>query len=762
MRHWLTRPDAPVDKRFLKRFTPDQWTVDFPRGAMASLVTRDAAHAVDVEARFLREGDLIGLIWDSEDRHSHPAQARETSRDYRGCVLSFQWQSEGLAGLDAVNGPTLTIEGRDENGAAKSWYVRLWNYASGSPGDARITLDFDRLDGGFLLPAEADRLFAGDIDRMFISLVTPDCVPGSSAFRAAPASGRVTLSDVRCDGPGSVITAGDAIAPENGFGICTAYDDMYNLAPSRAVEALVRSGLRGTINHYVGMSHYPTLAADGRVDATATLCAPALAWHRELARCAKLHGFSLIWSLSFELLDMFCPEAWKQRDWTAAPALTGYDPPSTLVSPANGEAIDYLGRVAAELVGLSDEAGLEPNFQVGEPWWWVAADGRICLYDAAAVAAFGGTPIEIGDVGGALDEPQKALLDQAGALLGEATASIVAAVPQASSHLLVYLPGLLDPERPEVKRANLPISWAKPAFDVLQIEEYEWVTSGRSALRSGARAEVEARLGYSRDEQHYLSGFVASAEAKDEWSAVIEAAGEARGLGVAETLLWAWPQVARDGLTLFGKEKDVQPFEDVIFPIAIGQEASIAPGFSTNVVTSASGHEYRNANWNQARLRFDAGPGVRSEAELGELIAFFRARRGPAVGFRFRDPLDHSSNGMTAAPGPTDQVLGEGDGLSTRFPLAKDYGGGEQRRVTRPVTGSVRVAVAGIERSTGWSLEPLGVVRFDTAPPDGAEVTAGFLFDVSVRFDDDRLEINRATFAAGDAPSVPLIEIREG
>ncbi len=153
--------------------------------------------------------------------------------------------------------------------------------------------------------------------------------------------------------------------------------------------------------------------------------------------------------------------------------------------------------------------------------------------------------------------------------------------------------------------------------------------------------------------------------------------------------------MAEGRVTLFGEEEDLTPFEDVDFPIAIGAEASASPGFSTNVVTSASGHEYRNANWSQARLRFDAGPGVRSETELGELIAFFRARRGPAVGFRFRDPFDFSSNGMTGAPGAADQPIGEGDGVRTGFELVKLYGAGEKRRITRPAAAAFAL------RSTG-------------------------------------------------------------
>ena len=131
MNHLVHAADAPIVSTHVKRFDPLHWTVDFPRGAMASIVTTPDGHGLSVEASFLRKGDLVGLIFESEDRHAHPAHARETSRDYSDCVLQFRWQSSGLAALDAINGPTLTIEGRDAAGDPRFWYVRLWNYASG-------------------------------------------------------------------------------------------------------------------------------------------------------------------------------------------------------------------------------------------------------------------------------------------------------------------------------------------------------------------------------------------------------------------------------------------------------------------------------------------------------------------------------------------------------------------------------------------------------------------------------------------------------
>jgi uncharacterized protein (TIGR02217 family) len=764
MNHWFTSADAPIVTSNVKRFDPLHWTVDFPRGTIASAVTAGSGHEIKVQAEVLRKGDLVGLIFESEDRHSHPAHARETSRDYSKTRLSFRWQSTGCMPIDQINGPTLTIEGRDPDGNERSWFVRLWNYATGTDEDAQVALDFDSLDGGFLLPDEADRVDPSDIDRMFISIVPPDYVPESEEVRAAPAPVSVTISEISCTGANSVLAIKDAIVPEHRLRIATAYDDMYNLPPERVIDIVERLGFRGVINHYVGMSHFFGLDGAGLADSARTLNSAALAWHRDLARAAAERGYQLIWSISYEILDMFCPVAWKQRAFDGTIALTGWDPPSALISPANADAIGFLSRVAVDLAAISVEFGIEPQVQIGEPWWWVTAGSAICLYDDAAKAAFGGDPVEIGNVRSALSPDQLALLDTAGAVLSGSTSEIAnavkSAVPAARLLLLAYLPSVLDPTAPEVKRANLPSGWAKPAFDVLQLEDYDWVTQGRSTRRQAAYSEVTQRLGYGPAEQHYLSGFVASAGDRRQWGEIVTAAEEAQSGGVAEVFLWALPQVLRDGLTLFG-DSPVIAFDDVGFPIEIGEEASVAPGFSTNIVTSASGNEFRNANWQQARLRFDAGPGVRSDEDIGILLAFFRARRGPAVGFRFRDPYDFSSNGMTAGPTALDQEIGTGDGIQGRFELKKNYDGGEERRITRPVAGSVRIAVDGVELASGWTLEELGEIVFDSPPAEGAVVSAGFAFDVPVRFAEDRIEVNRATFLAGEAPSVPLVEIRE-
>jgi uncharacterized protein (TIGR02217 family) len=222
--------------------------------------------------------------------------------------------------------------------------------------------------------------------------------------------------------------------------------------------------------------------------------------------------------------------------------------------------------------------------------------------------------------------------------------------------------------------------------------------------------------------------------------------------------------VSRDGFTRLPSTGDdaMQAFDDVPYPLALGRDAGVSAEFSTSIAITASGHERRASHWSDARLHFDVGPGVRSEAELGTLIAFFRARRGAAQGFRLRDPFDFSSNAMTGTPEAGDQLLGIGDGQAARFRLCKRYGldDAQVRPITRPRAESVTVSVGGIP-TAAWTLEEGGWIVLAAAPPAGAEVRAGFTFDVPVRFATDRLDINAAAFAAGEAPSVPLVEVRE-
>ena len=202
------------------------------------------------------------------------------------------------------------------------------------------------------------------------------------------------------------------------------------------------------------------------------------------------------------------------------------------------------------------------------------------------------------------------------------------------------------------------------------------------------------------------------------------------------------------------------PFHDIRFPASISLRSGGGPERRTRIVTLASGHEERNTPWALSRRRYDAGYGVRSLDDIHAVIAFFEARRGRLHGFRWKDWIDHKSCAPSVTPAPTDQPVGTGDGTATTFPLTKTYVSGpaaETRPITHPVAGTVTAAIDGTPAPV--TVET-GTLTFATPPPQGATITAGYEFDVPVRFDTDRLDIDLSGFEAGAIPSIPLIEIR--
>jgi uncharacterized protein (TIGR02217 family) len=209
-------------------------------------------------------------------------------------------------------------------------------------------------------------------------------------------------------------------------------------------------------------------------------------------------------------------------------------------------------------------------------------------------------------------------------------------------------------------------------------------------------------------------------------------------------------------------------FHDVRFPTAISRNAQGGPERRTDVVVLGSGYEERNSRWADSRRSYNAGYGVRSLNDLHHIIAFFEERRGRLHAFRWRDPMDWKSCVPNVSPSPLDQLIGSGDGATAAFQLRKTYGSAFApwaRDIKKPVADTVRVAVAGVERTAGADFAvdvSTGVVTFLSGhvPSEGQSVTAGFEFDVPARFDTDKLEINLSGFTSGAIPNIPIVEVR--
>jgi len=200
----------------------------------------------------------------------------------------------------------------------------------------------------------------------------------------------------------------------------------------------------------------------------------------------------------------------------------------------------------------------------------------------------------------------------------------------------------------------------------------------------------------------------------------------------------------------------IPSFAEVLLPTAISYGSRGGAEYSTLVTITSAGHEQRLVTWEQSRARYNLSYGVRTPAQLTELISFFRAMRGKATGFRFKDHADCTA---------TLEVFGTGDGSEDTFQLQKTYspGGGASyvRPIKKPVGNTVRVYADGVEQVGNWTVnETTGLVTFTSPPADAAELTWSGEFHVPVRFYIDHLPTSFEQFEIGQADEIEVVELR--
>ncbi|MEM6887153.1 MAG: DUF2460 domain-containing protein [Pseudomonadota bacterium] len=207
-------------------------------------------------------------------------------------------------------------------------------------------------------------------------------------------------------------------------------------------------------------------------------------------------------------------------------------------------------------------------------------------------------------------------------------------------------------------------------------------------------------------------------------------------------------------------------FHEVRFPVALSFGSVGGPVRRTDIVTISNGFEERNSPWAHSRRRYDAGVGIRSLDDVETMIAFFEARFGQLYAFRWKDWSDYRSAKPSADITATDQPVGMGDGAQVVFQTVKTYRSGDQsyvRPITKPVAGTLVCALDGtvLEEGTDFNVDTTtGEITFPVAPAPGLEVSAGYEFDVPVRFDTDSIQTSVASFQAGEVPAIPIVEVR--
>lgn len=205
-------------------------------------------------------------------------------------------------------------------------------------------------------------------------------------------------------------------------------------------------------------------------------------------------------------------------------------------------------------------------------------------------------------------------------------------------------------------------------------------------------------------------------------------------------------------------------FHDVRLPEEVEKGAQGGPQFSTTIATLANGYEQRNRNWASARATYDVSYGIDGPDLYGEVLAFFYTRGGMFHSFRFKDWSDYTIGDDDT---DTPESIGTGDGVTATFQISKTYISGIYtyvRDITKPVSGTVRVFVNGVEKTitTHFTVNLLtGVITFTLGnePPNGETVAVICEFDVPVRFDTDLVSVSMEAVEAGAVPGISLKEV---
>ncbi len=206
-------------------------------------------------------------------------------------------------------------------------------------------------------------------------------------------------------------------------------------------------------------------------------------------------------------------------------------------------------------------------------------------------------------------------------------------------------------------------------------------------------------------------------------------------------------------------------FHEIRFPEDISFGAEGGPERRSEIVQLANGREHINSPWDNSIRKYNVSTGVKSIDQLSQIIDFFEFCNGSEIGFRWKDWTDFKSSIPIETPSSLDQLIGVGDGIKSKFQLTKQYGFGEYaylRKITKPKERSILIAVDEnlVQEMDDFTVDyQTGLVVFQNPPSEGASITAGFEFDVPVRFDVDTISISLTHFDAGEIQNIDVKEL---
>ena len=554
-------------------FRGDCWTINANFEASAS-ITSDEDNEFTVGGTFRTQSDLVGIYWNSQDPIQHDYISYGSKYDYTGVVLDFDYEMMRCVDF-ASSSSTITIR----TNSNQTFYLALNRFVE----DNHVHIEFNNLtllpgntyidsDGSSVVVSEETPLDVTDISSIMFVLIplnytgnTPYVIMNNDYFSCSFSNITVTNGEICKE---------HMPLPPHQYRLCEGYDDFYDLNPRRVVKEMVKLGYSNWVDLYIGASHY--YEKSGTVGDTINVSAfnhtrtekmvltPSVplnmsfrGWLNCYSNTLKEYGFNkLIISVSMENLQ--CPPSWRQKTSDGDYAETGWVPSTFFYSPCNTEAVTYMQDVSQACLDIIVENGLQPILQMGEAWWWWneldTPDQPPCFYDDSTKAKYlqeFGTAIPVyTSASDDFDEETTNWLNQQLVLYSDALMEVVKSDRYSDGiyMALFFPPSVLDTERVPLmmQKVNYITDAYNPSkLDILQLEDYDWVTGKNSHHNSIYQLGFD--LGFRKEQIHYYGGFVQHPEdATEYWRLIKTAMDTAIANELGEVFVWAGSQIRRD------------------------------------------------------------------------------------------------------------------------------------------------------------------------------------------------------------------------
>lgn len=577
-------PQPITQNILIDRFSPSYWTIDGPQ-SMSFAIT-NYGNGFEATFRSRMTTDLAGISWNSYDTKDHKLLAYETKYSYSSVIWDFD--IELSSSMPVLNNesltPTLTVYYND-NGVDKIAYIVLFNYANNpSSRSAHIHINWDTVKAGF---SATDSFPVTNIQRISFSAFTSSYNAHSSLPLSQSEDGYIRITNSVVTGTNAQLNLSRVIVPQHNYGLCTSYDDHYDLNPQRIVDNMTALGYHGFINHYCGMSHYPEMIwrsdinrfqiPDTLVTGQDVVNPCTRKWHEKYAQALHNASMQPVFGVSFEMYSLGANEFWAQRDWNSNLGKTGYQPPSYFFSLCDQNALAYLHKVFIEFADTLVTGGCDVNMQIGEPWWWYNTDTNLpCVYDYPTKLAFNAdTGLYAPDLGTIYDAMNKTgtpydefkswLRNKLGQTCQDIRTAIKAKYSNAQVCPLIFFPSIRSPIQTLATYINYPSEhYSYPNFDYIMTEAYDWLLEAKLDLAHQAVSQIPTQdLGYPVNKVSYLSGFVPDASIayiygfdKNKpyrtpiWQRIFGDMQNNLSLGLMKQFIWAYPQVMFDSITI--------------------------------------------------------------------------------------------------------------------------------------------------------------------------------------------------------------------